>query len=92
MPSKRKIIDCETLEIYDSLTELGKQLNVSPARIQYTIVYGGRVKNKKFEYFDEWILLDDKEKELYTYKKNIFFLRGIHTMQYEEPKLKFRYG
>ena len=79
----KKIIDLETLEVWDSLTECAKHFNVTPACITTSIALGCRVSGKKIpyrgerrlEYLDYWIeCYTPEEKEQFTKKNNIFFI------------------
>lgn len=87
MPDKIKIIDCETLEIFESMTHAAKILKVSPQRVHYSILYNERVGGRKLEHYDYWVELHDQDKEAYTYRNNIFFLKGKQTCRVEEPLL-----
>ena len=71
----RKIIDMETLEIYNSMSDAAKKLNCTPSLVFLTIIRGNRAKGRKLEYLDFWIeCMTAKEKERYTRKNNIYFL------------------
>jgi hypothetical protein len=72
----RKIIDIETLEVFGSLSELAEDLGCSTANICLSILRSCRCMGRRLEYLDEWIWWTDKEKEQWTRKNGIYFLRG----------------
>lgn len=72
----RKIIDMETLEVYQSVHDASRKLKCNASNITRNINVGWKIMGKKLEYFDEWILLDDKEKQKYSVKNNIYFMKG----------------
>lgn len=79
---KKAIIDVETLEVWESLTECAAELKVSIPAIIQAIAYGYRIgggrswnAKRKLEYFDYWLESYTKaEKEKFTRKNNIFWL------------------
>lgn len=72
---KRKMIDCETLEVFDSISDVAKRLNTTPANILQCIWRNGRPRGRKIEYLDFWEeCMTAKEKEKYTRKNNIYFM------------------
>lgn len=74
MVKARKIIDIQTLEVFESLKTCADSLGVSKAAVFNAILYGGKCKGRKFEYLDEWLVWTTKEKERHTAKNNIYFL------------------
>ena len=78
MPKKRKVINCETLEVYESISDLSRKLNISPQRLYQAIYRNSKMNNVYYDFFDDWIYRTDKDKEEYCYKNNIFFLKGKH--------------
>lgn len=74
MNAVRKIIDMETLQVWNTLTECARDLKVTPAAITRMIQVQYRVKGRRLEYLDFWLQLHPKDKERYSKKSNIFFL------------------
>lgn len=72
----RRIIDIETLETYRTCDECGNKIGCSGACVYQGIITQGMSKGHRLEFFDEWQSWLDKEKEKYTRKNNIYFLRG----------------
>lgn len=72
--NKKKVINIETLEVYCSLTDLAQKLNISSTSVYNGILLGGKIKGGRYEYFDEWVLWENKEKEKHTIKNNIYFM------------------
>lgn len=73
MGKSSKIINIETLEVYDSVTECAKANNVTWKALYYDIIRGWRCNGQLFEYLDYWEALTAKEKETHTVKNNIYF-------------------
>lgn len=73
---KRKIINIETLEVFNSLTDVAKKYNCFPSAVFNNIVFNYKTKGNRFEYFDEWTFWTSKEKEKFTKRNNIFFMRS----------------
>ena len=79
---KKAIIDVETLEVWESLTECAAALKVSPSAICQAIAFGYRLgggrswnAKRKLEYFDYWLeAYTVEEKERFTRKNGIFWL------------------
>ena len=86
----RKIINLETLELYDSVSSLSSKLKVSPQRVYMAVMMGQRIKRQLFEYYDFWKELPDLEKESHTFRNNIFFLNGKQTNRQEDKVLRFK--
>ena len=76
---KRKIIDLETLEVYESVHDCARKLGCSAPNVVHNILPRRKVMGKLLDYYDDWLNMTDREKEEYCYKNNIFFLRGKHT-------------
>lgn len=76
MPSnkKRPVIDIETLEIWESLSHCARTLKVKPQTIFQAIELNIKAKGRRLEYFDWWIYWDNRDKEKYTRKNNIYFV------------------
>lgn len=74
MPRKVKVIDMETLEVWNSLEECAKYLGVSRATICQGINRNGRTKHRRLEYLYYWLALPSRDKEKYSRKNNIYFL------------------
>lgn len=70
----KRVIDIENLDNWDSLTICAKYLNVSVQSVFYAILNGQKVKGHRLEYFDWWIDWDNRDKEKYTRKNNIYFI------------------
>ena len=83
---KRKIIDVETLEVWDSVKSCAEALGVSLPAIVQAIVRGAnctghrgwagrKFKGHRLEYLDYWNeAYTPREKEKFTRKNNIFWL------------------
>ena len=72
----KRIIDIETLETYRTARECGEKFGCSGVCVCESILIGCKCKEHRFEYLEEWINWTDKEKEKYTRKNNIYFLKG----------------
>lgn len=72
--SKRKIINLETLEVFNSLTDAAKALGVTVAGVYNGILLRKKCKGQHFEFLDEWFYYTSQEKEKWTGKNNIYFL------------------
>lgn len=84
--NKKKIIDVETLEVWESVVSCAEALGVSSQAVLAAIVRGGtcggpgywaKRKNngRRLEYFDYWNeVYTPEEKERFTKKNNIFWL------------------
>lgn len=72
----KRIIDIETLETYRTFRECGEKIGCSGVYVYESILRGCKCKGHRFEYLEEWIHWTDKEKEKYTRKNNIYFLKG----------------
>lgn len=53
-PNRRKVICCETEEVYDSATEASRKLNVSKSTVATAIRRNNAVKGFHFKYLDEY--------------------------------------
>lgn len=73
---EKPIIDVETLEVYGSGKEVARVLGVSRPNICQNILLSCRTKGRKLEYLEDWSRWNDKQKEKWTRKNNIFFLGG----------------
>ena len=71
---KRPVIDLETLEVWESLSQCARSLNVSTTDIFQAIEIGFKAKGRRLEYFDWWLGWDNRDKEKYTRKNNIYFI------------------
>ncbi|HBO58774.1 MAG TPA: hypothetical protein DD624_02555 [Alphaproteobacteria bacterium] len=81
---KKAIIDVETLEVWDSVTECAEALGISRPAVHQSIIRNGRcgggkkkpfAGERKLEYFDYWLeAYTVKEKERFTRKNGIFWL------------------
>lgn len=69
----RKVIDIENLEVFESLTECARNLNVRPVSIFGNILLKYKTKGRRFEYLDEWLHWTSKEKEKNTRKNRYYF-------------------
>lgn len=71
---KRPVIDLETLEVWESLSQCARSLNVSNNTIFQAIEISCKAKGRRLEYFDWWLGWDNRDKEKYTRKNNIYFI------------------
>lgn len=76
MSRRRAIINCETLEYYDSVRGAAKCLGCNPANIVRNIITNRKTKGYILDYYDEWIYLSDAEKQKHSIKNNIYFMGG----------------
>lgn len=70
---KVKVIDIETLEVFESMRACARKLNVRTSSIFGNILLKHKTKGRRFEYFDDWQYWTSKEKEKNTRKNNIYF-------------------
>lgn len=73
MRAKVKVIDIETLEIFESITACARMLGVTVGGVYNNILIGCKTKGRRFDFFEDWQYLESKEKEKHTRKNNIFF-------------------
>lgn len=71
-----KLIDVETLQVWCSDRDCARDLGVSQACVCTMKSTGYRIKGHIIEEIDDWMWWSDAEKEKYTRKNNIYFLRG----------------
>ena len=74
MGTARKVIDIETLEVFDSATACAEALGVSIAAVSASILYSRKCKKRRLEYLDDWAGWTADMKEKHTKKNNIYFL------------------
>jgi hypothetical protein len=72
----KRIIDIETLETYRTLRECGEKIGCSAECVYMSILNGRKARGHRLEYLEEWINWTDKEKEKWTRKNNIYFIKG----------------
>lgn len=51
---KRKIIDCETKQVYDSVANAARSLQCTSCNVTRNIVHGWKIKGHTLEYLDYW--------------------------------------
>lgn len=71
---KKRVIDIETLEFFESATKCAEAFGVSVACVSASILYCRKCKKRRFEYLDDWVLWPKEIKEKHTKKNNIYFL------------------
>ena len=69
----KPVIDIETLQIWPSLTACPAQLQTSPSFVGQAILQKNKCKGRLLEYFDDWVVWSNKDKEKHTKKNNIYF-------------------
>lgn len=72
----KRIIDIETLETYRTLQECGEKIGCSGVCVYESILRGCKCKGHRFEYLEDWQYWTDQEKEKWTRKNNIYFMKG----------------
>ena len=72
----KRIIDIETLESYRTLRECGEKIGCSGVCVCESILRGCKCKGHRFEYLEDWQYWTDQEKEKWTRKNNIYFMKG----------------
>lgn len=70
----KKVINLETLEIYNSQKEAAIKLGTHPTNIWRAILMGHKAKGNRIEDFEMFTYMTNKEKEKYTRKNNIYFI------------------
>lgn len=70
------VIDVETLEVWKTKKDCARALGVSPAMVSKYASTGRQIKGRTIEEFTLWMWWSDAEKERWTRKNNIYFLRG----------------
>lgn len=70
------VINAETLEIYCSPREVAKIEGVSVPAVYNAINSERPVKGTRYAMLEDWRWWSDSEKEKFTRKNNIYFLRG----------------
>ena len=71
---QKKVIDIETLEVFESATKCAEALGITVAWVSASIFYGYRCKKRRLEYLDDWAAWSVDMKERHTKKNNIYFL------------------
>lgn len=74
MRKKIKVIDIETLELFESITDCARTLGVTVGGLYNNILIGCKTKGRRLDFFEDWRYLTPKQKEKHTRKNNIFFL------------------
>ena len=74
MTGEKRVIDIETLEVFESATKCAESLGVSLAAVSFAILYSRRCKGRRLEYLDDWVMWPAVMKENHTKKNNIYFL------------------
>jgi len=75
----KRIIDIETLETYRTLRECAEKIGCSAECVYMSILNGRKARGHRFEYFEDWQYWTDQEKEKWTRKNNIYFMKGAKT-------------
>lgn len=70
---EKRIIDIETLEWFDSLSDCAGKIGCSKPNVYKAILEGIKCKGRRFEYLDVWLTWNSREKEKFTRKNNIYF-------------------
>lgn len=71
---KKKIINIETLEIFNSLSDVARVLGTSASNVHNGILLTHKVKGQRLEYLSDYETWTSREKEKHTRKNNIYFL------------------
>jgi transcription initiation factor TFIIIB Brf1 subunit/transcription initiation factor TFIIB len=70
------VINAETLELYRSQREVAKIEGVSVPAVLNAINSERPIKGTMYAMLEDWQWWSDREKEKFTRKNNIYFLRG----------------
>lgn len=70
------VINAETLELYGSQREVARIEGVSVPMVCNAINSERPIKGTMYAMLEDWQWWSDKEKEKFTRKNNIYFLRG----------------
>lgn len=70
------VINAETLELYRSQSEVAKIEGVSAPTVWNAIASERPIKGTMYAMLEDWQRWSDSEKEKFTRKNNIYFLRG----------------
>lgn len=70
------VINAETLELYASQREVARIEGVSVPMVCISINSERPIKGTMYAMLEDWQWWSDKEKEKFTRKNNIYFLRG----------------
>ena len=67
------IINIETLQVFNSLTDCAKAMQTSVASIHRALKNGRKVKHFKIEYLEDWLQWEPEVKERYCRWGNVGF-------------------
>lgn len=70
------VINAETLELYRSQSEVARIEGVSVPMVCVSIKSERPIKGTMYAMLEDWQWWSDSEKEKFTRKNNIYFLRG----------------
>lgn len=71
--SMTPIINVETLQVYDNLSECAKSLQTSATSIHRALKYGRKVKHFQLEYLQDWLQWEPEVKEKFCIWGNVGF-------------------
>lgn len=89
MPAKVKLINCITLEVYDSYIDLAERLGYTVQAVYQRISMNRPIDHVMYVSYDDWLYWSDKEKERYSHLSNIYFLNGLHNLDKYDVSSKF---
>ena len=72
----KAVIDIETLEVFPSMAKAAEKYGLSVPALCSAITRGTKFAGRRFEYLQDWQYWTDREKEKFTRKNNIYFLKG----------------
>ena len=72
----KAVIDIETLEVFPSMAKASEKYRLSVPALYSAITRGTKFAGRRFEYLQDWQYWTDREKEKFTRKNNIYFLKG----------------
>lgn len=72
----KAVIDIETLEVFPSMVKAAEKYGLSVPALCSAITLGTKFAGRRFEYLQDWQYWTDREKEKFTRKNNIYFLKG----------------
>lgn len=74
MTNKRRIINANTLEIFETMADAARQYGVSRVAVFNGVTMGTKVKGYRLVDIAEWTEWSSEEKEKYTKWNAVYFL------------------
>lgn len=73
----KPIINVETLQVFNNLTECAKTFKTSATSIHRALYRGGKVRHFQLEYLEDWLQWDPEVKSSFCLWGNVDFLNIV---------------